>query len=64
MFGAEGRAKYVDGLAKYVVVHVASVDGKDAHQQDDVASTKEYLEDLGTNIQFEADHCDLCRNDG
>lgn len=51
-FGAEhgpnapSRAEHVEGFGEAVVVNDASVDGKQAHQQDDVAAGKDHVEHL------------------
>lgn len=45
---APSRAKHVEGFGEAVVVNDASVDGKEAHQQDDVATGKDHVEHLQT----------------
>ena len=39
-------AEYVEGFSEDVVVDETSIDRAAAHHQDDVATTKKYLEDL------------------
>ena len=41
-----GCTEEVDGLGEEVVVYEARVEGEDAHQQDDVATSEHHLEDL------------------
>lgn len=43
---APSRAKHIEGFGEAVVVNDASVDGKQAHQQDDVATGKDHVEHL------------------
>jgi len=42
------RAEHVQGLGEAVVVNDASVDGKDPHQKDDIATSKHHVEHLET----------------
>jgi hypothetical protein len=44
-------AKYVEGLGVDVVVYHAGVDGKQAHNHDDVATTEEGVPDLQQKTQ-------------
>lgn len=43
---APAGAKHVEGLGETVIVDDPSVDGEDAHQQDDVTTSKHHVEHL------------------
>lgn len=45
-----GTAENVEGLGKQVIVDKTGVDGEDAHQKDDVSTTKEHSEDLISDL--------------